>query len=229
MVKIRILGISATTIKGGNCDKLVQESLKAAQEVGGVDTQFINLADKEITTCHVCQYCVENRTNCKIKDYMYTMYDEIDQSDGIIVGVPVWVLNVSEPFANMISRFRYFTFFSDMMRNKVVGALSLSWWGVGNDHVIDAVERWATANNMIPVGGSGATTSAVVKGERADYLENGVYDDVRGVLMARNIGMRVAEVARMVKYATAAGETLPRELHRSAWGGKIIADKWPTK
>jgi multimeric flavodoxin WrbA len=225
MTKIRILGISATPVVGGNCDKLLQEALKAAQEVGDVDTQFINLSDKKITTCQVCQYCVENKTNCKIKDYMYTMYEEIDQSDGIIVGVPVYVLNISVPFANMMSRFRYFTFFSNMMRNKVVGALSLSWWGVGNDHVIDSVMRWATANNMIPIGGSGATTSAVVKGERADYLEHGVYDDTRGVLMARNIGVRVAEVSRMVKYATTAGETLPRALRRSAWGTKTLFDK----
>ncbi len=55
MVKAKILGISGTPIKNGNCDKMVQESLKACTELGDVETEFITLADKEITMCKHCQ------------------------------------------------------------------------------------------------------------------------------------------------------------------------------
>jgi multimeric flavodoxin WrbA len=221
MGTIRLLGISGTTVKDGNCDKLVQEALKAGQEVGNVETQFITLANLDIKTCKICQYCIEHRSRCILEDDMHILYEAIDQADGIIAGSPTWVLNVSEPFLSMTSRFRYFTFFSNMMRNKVLGALTVSWWGEGMDHAISAIERWGTLNNMITIGGKGAFASTVVFGKRADYLENGVYDDTRGIMMARNIGIRVAEVAHMIKYATDAGVTIPAGLQRTAWGGRI--------
>ena len=59
-VEINILGISGTDIKDGNCDTLVKEALKGAEEigeeVGGVETEFVTLADKEIVRCKHCQW-----------------------------------------------------------------------------------------------------------------------------------------------------------------------------
>jgi multimeric flavodoxin WrbA len=48
-VDIRILGISGSPIEGGNCDVMVQEALKTAAEIPGVETEFITLANKQIT------------------------------------------------------------------------------------------------------------------------------------------------------------------------------------
>jgi multimeric flavodoxin WrbA len=64
----RILGLSATPIKGGSCDMLVQEALRAAEEIEGVKTEFITLAEKKIAACEHCQYCVNNQTYCRIQD-----------------------------------------------------------------------------------------------------------------------------------------------------------------
>jgi len=50
-VNIKVLGISGTPIKGGNCDTMVQEALKSAAQVPGVETEFITLADKQIAMC----------------------------------------------------------------------------------------------------------------------------------------------------------------------------------
>ena len=47
-VPIKIVGISATEIKGGNCDKTMEEALKTAQSFDHVETEFITLAEKEI-------------------------------------------------------------------------------------------------------------------------------------------------------------------------------------
>jgi multimeric flavodoxin WrbA len=67
-VDIRILGISGSPIEGGNCDVMVQEALKTAAEIPGVETEFITLANKQIALCRHCQWCIENRSPCKIQD-----------------------------------------------------------------------------------------------------------------------------------------------------------------
>ncbi len=80
-VDIKILGLSATPVKDGNCDTFVRESLKAAAEMSGglgkVETDFISLADKKIAMCVNCQWCIKNKKPCKVKDDSQEIYDRI--------------------------------------------------------------------------------------------------------------------------------------------------------
>jgi multimeric flavodoxin WrbA len=221
MVKVHILGISGTPIKDGNCDILVQEALKAAADLGDVETHFLTLADKKVEMCHHCQHCVKNKTKCILKDDLDLVFEEIVKADGLILGGPTWVFNLSPPLLNLFSRFRYYIFFTRKLRNKVVGGLTLGWFGEGMDHALSAIDRWALLASMLPVAGKSAYTSSIVFGKRAEYMEHGVRDDVRGIAMAKNVALRVVEVARMVKYATEAHITLPPELTRSSFGGRI--------
>ena len=46
-VNVKMLGISGTPIKGGNCDTMVQEALKSAAQVPGVEAEFLTLAATE--------------------------------------------------------------------------------------------------------------------------------------------------------------------------------------
>ena len=64
----KILGISGTPIKGGNCDKAVQAALESAATIEGIETEFITLADKKIASCIHCQYCIKNMVPCKFED-----------------------------------------------------------------------------------------------------------------------------------------------------------------
>jgi multimeric flavodoxin WrbA len=71
-VDIKILGLSATPVLNGNCDTFVKEALKAAEamssDLGKVEIEFVTLADKDITMCKNCQWCIQNKKPCKIKD-----------------------------------------------------------------------------------------------------------------------------------------------------------------
>ena len=65
-----------------------------------------------------------------------------------------------------------------------------------------------------------ASTAAF--GERPAYLENGVLDDVQGVRRVRLVGMKVAEVARMIRFAKDNGCVLPDEYRlRTRFGAKV--------
>ncbi|HEX77054.1 MAG TPA: flavodoxin family protein [Dehalococcoidia bacterium] len=231
MVAIKLLGISATPIKGGNCDALVQEALKTAQGLGDVDTEFVTLADKEVAMCRHCQWCIQNRAPCKIEDDYHSIVNQILGSDGLILGAPTWSMTLSPPLLNLWSRFRYFNFFTADLRNKVVGALTLGWFGFGMDKALDVIETLAGISMMLPVARAGAVVSTAAFGQRAAYMEHGVLDDTLGMARVRAVAERVVEVARMIKYAKEAGIMPPPDqlvtltgAHLKPAGKKVFID-----
>lgn len=214
-MKVRILGVSGAPIKDGNCDKLVQEALKAAAEAfEGVETEFITLADKKIAACVHCQWCIENRAPCKVKDDFQMVYEAMQRADGMILGGPTWDLTLSPHLLNLVSRTRESTFFHHRFRNLPAGALTLGWFGWGMEWAISVLYSLIQTLEMIPVAYSTAVVSTMAYGQRAAYMEHGVLDDLYGVLGARLVGRRVAELARMIKYAKEAGLEVPRRPER---------------
>ena len=226
MVDVHILGLSATVIKDGNCDIVVKEALKSAEELtspelGKVTTEFITLADKEIAMCEHCQWCIENRAPCKIKDDAQMIYERIAKCDGLILGTPVWLNTISPPFPILVSRARTMVFFTHNFRNKVVGLLTLGFLGWGFERCIDTLRNLMTPFHMIPVMEASVTASTVAFGQRAEYLEHGALDDSRGMMRTRMVGPRVVEIARMIKYATENGIVIPEEFKRTFSGGRL--------
>ena len=223
-VAVKILGISATPVKGGNCDILVKEALQAANEVGKVigdevQIEFVTLADKKITMCRHCQWCIEHRQPCKIKDDAIWIWEKVIESDGLILGAPTWSFNVCPLVTILASRMRYWGFFTRQLHNKVVGCITLGFFGWGLEQALDQMENM-TKPVMLPVARGWAITSTAAFGQRPEYLEHGVLDDKAGIHRARLVGIRVVEVARMIKYATTAGITLPNEYALTVTGGR---------
>jgi len=221
-VDIKILGLSATPVKGGNCDTLVQESLKAAREladeIGNVETEFVTLADKNIAMCTNCQWCMENRAPCKVKDDAHMVFDKVKESDGVIFGAPAWGLTLSPPLTILWSRVRYYAIFTRKLHNKVAGYLAVGFFGLGLDATLDAMTN-LTRMFMIPVARGWAGSSTAAYGERPRYLKEGVRGDKAGMVRTRNVGIRVVEVTRMVKYATEHGIVLPPKYQTTVFGG----------
>jgi len=121
----------------------------------------------------------------------------------------------------LLSRCRYQMFFGFDFRNKVAGALTVGWFGTGMDIATLEIMHVASRFMMIPVAEGMGISSAVAKGERASYMDHGVLDDNHGVVSARNVGYRVAEVAKMVKYATANGIGVAPEYQITTSGGTV--------
>ena len=221
MSKVHILGISGSPVLDGNCDKLVKVALKSAEEIEGVETEFITLADKEIAMCKHCQYCVNNKTSCKIQDDAQPIYERIKVCDGLIVGAPTWIRTVSPLILNLFSRTRNILFFTHEFRNKVAGAITVSWFGRGMDLAALEILLIESRFMMIPVIQGMATASTVALGQRAAYMEHGALDDKIGMISIRNVGYRVAEVAKMIKYATEAGAGVPPEYQVTTSGATL--------
>jgi multimeric flavodoxin WrbA len=204
-VKIRVLGVSGTPIKGGNCDTMVQEALKVAESLGDVETEFITMAGKKVAMCQHCQYCIKHRVPCKIKDDHAMIVKALRKADGWLLAGPTWGFNIAPPLLNLFSRFRYYTFFTDEFRNKVTAALTVGYFGAGMEHALDSIHRG------IVVAKAAAVASTAAFGERPAYLEHGVLDDKAGMRRVSLAAIRVVEVTRMIKFAQKAGVGLSEE------------------
>lgn len=208
-VPVKILGVSGSPIKDGNCDKLVQVSLEAAREINGVETEFITLAQKKIACCEHCQYCIKNRTSCQIKDDAQPILDMITAADGIIFGAPSWLRTLAPPLMNLMSRTRNIRFFTGEWRNKVTGSLVVGWFGTGTEKTLWTIDDIMRGAMMIPVAQGWAVASTAAFGQRADYMEHGVLDDKAGINRARQAGIRVVEVAKLIRHGLSSDLDLP--------------------
>ena len=205
-IEIKVLGLSVTVIKDGNCDTMVKRALETAKSLGGVQTEFIGLADKKVEMCRHCQYCIEHRCWCKMEDDANMILEAMGKADGIIFGAPTWNRNAIPLMGNLFSRARYMGFFDPLFfRNKVAGFCTVGFLGFGLENALHIMQEYTYGMGMIPAARAVASSSTVVMGERAAYLKNGVLDDEKGMHYVKILAHRVVELSKMVKYATMAG------------------------
>ena len=99
---MRVLGISGSPRRGGNTDLLLAEVMKGAASKGA-EVKTIILNDLEISPCQHCDACFE-AGECRIKDDMQMVYDELEKADRIVLASPVQFMGVSAQAKAMIDR-----------------------------------------------------------------------------------------------------------------------------
>ena len=63
-MKIKVLGVCGSPIYGGNVELLLRESMQAAQEIDGVETEILLLSQKNIKDCRHCNWCTNKQEEC---------------------------------------------------------------------------------------------------------------------------------------------------------------------
>ena len=90
---MKILGVEGSSRKNGNTEKLVKTILESASE-NGAQTIFYKLTEMNISLCLGCFNCRETGI-CVTDDAMQFLLEEIQVSDIIILGSPVYMWQVS--------------------------------------------------------------------------------------------------------------------------------------
>jgi multimeric flavodoxin WrbA len=81
--KMKVLGISGSPRKGSVTDQLVKEVLSGVE----CETEFINLAGKQIVPCVACLGCVKDNV-CILNDEMKSLRPKIAEADAYVIGAP---------------------------------------------------------------------------------------------------------------------------------------------
>ena len=99
---MKVLGIEGSPRKNGNTEKLVNAILEGAGQ-NGAGTRFYKLAEMNISPCDGCFDCREKGI-CGISDDMQRLYDEIQASDAVIIGSPVYMWQMSAQTKTFLDR-----------------------------------------------------------------------------------------------------------------------------
>jgi multimeric flavodoxin WrbA len=99
---MKILGIDGSPRKNGNTEKLVKTILQGA-EANGAETRHYKVARMNISPCLGCMDCRESGS-CIHEDDMTPLYDEIQSSDTMVIGSPVYMWQVTAQTKTFLDR-----------------------------------------------------------------------------------------------------------------------------
>jgi len=188
---VKIIGIVGSPRKGGNTENLVKNALIAAEKAGA-ETELISLAGAEIEPCIACDIC-KATGECAIYDDMSDILAKIVNSQGIIIGSPVYFGNVTAQLKMLMDRSRPLR--GDFkLKNKIGGAISVGGSrNGGQETTISAIHEFMLIHDVVIVG-DGAPL-AHYGGTGVGGAKNDAENDEIGLKTSQNLGRRVAELA----------------------------------
>ncbi|MEX2705900.1 MAG: flavodoxin family protein [Candidatus Freyrarchaeum guaymaensis] len=148
---MKVIGIVCSPRKGGNTEILVREALDRAKSLGAT-VELILTGDKVIEPCNGCDTCIRTEV-CKIDDDMQEIYRKLVNADGIILGTPVYWINVSAQAKLLIDRTYALLYTGQKLRNKVGGAI-VAVRRVGGGQVLGYLYMFFTIHGMLIAGGT---------------------------------------------------------------------------
>lgn len=212
-MEISLLGICGSPIKGGNTEVFLKEAVEAAEEMNGVRTEIITLAEKNIKDCRHCNFCMRKQEEgkfCSQQDDMQEIYPRLLKADAFLFASPVYVGRLSGYLATFIDRMRFFCpvvgkYYGGKLQDKIGGALVVSWFrNAGASTALLSIIQSFLFYGIIPVAPAAGIGAAGVSTEEGTGIfdpkdKHGVLKDTIGLLQARTLGQRVVEVSRMIK------------------------------
>jgi multimeric flavodoxin WrbA len=131
---MKVVGFVGSPRKKGNTTSIVNEVLRGASEAGA-ETKIFNLNELGIRGCQACYKCQTPEGKCVQKDGMTPLYDEIFSADAVVIGTPVFMLQVTGQTKIFIDRLFAMLYLKDgqpgAFRNKIRGKKAIAVYSQG--------------------------------------------------------------------------------------------------
>ena len=102
----KIIAVNAGPRKGWNTDTLIMEAAKGAESVGAEVQKFDLFRLEKYTGCISCFGCKreKNKSHCICRDGLTPVLDAIRESDGLIIGSPNYLSEMTASFRALYER-----------------------------------------------------------------------------------------------------------------------------
>ena len=102
----RIIVVNAGPRKGWNTDTLIKEAAKGAEDAGATIEYFDLFKLEKYSGCISCFGCKKekNKGHCICRDGLTAVLDAIRESDGLIIGSPNYLSNLTASFRALYER-----------------------------------------------------------------------------------------------------------------------------
>ncbi len=199
---LKILGICGSPRKKSTYTAM-EAALKAAEETGGVQTELVELRGKKINPCIHCNKCLkENSKYCTVfKDDMQDLYDKVYECDALLLGSPVYEMNITAQLIAFLNRFRPtwvmlkndpYIFTRKVGAGLVVGGTRNG----GQETAINGILGYYHTQGFTICNGTGAGYSGACLWSPGDGSTP--MDDEYGMETARGLGAKLAYTTKLM-------------------------------
>ncbi len=187
---MKVIGINGSARKNGNTSILIQTVFEELEKQD-IETELIQLFDKEIKSCNGCFACKENR-KCIIKnDAFNECFHKMIEADGIILGSPVYSADISSKMKAFIERSGVIIATNPELLKYKVGASVVAVRRGGGMTAVDTLNHFLLNKEVLLVG---STYWNMVYGkEIGDVLK-----DEEGMENMKNLGQNMAWLIKKI-------------------------------
>jgi multimeric flavodoxin WrbA len=190
MNMIKVLAINGSPRKDGNTSILIRYILKELENEG-IESETIQLGGKKIHGCTSCMKCFENRDRkCVIDDDLVnTCIEKMSNAEGILLGSPVYFLDVTSEMKALIDRVGFVSFANGLLFKNKVGNATVAVRRAGASRTADSMLHFFLANEMIVPG-----LPAIGIGRDIGDVKQ----DDEGIARAKNLGKTMAQLLNLL-------------------------------
>jgi multimeric flavodoxin WrbA len=152
---IKVVAFNGSARKGGNTAILLKHVLKELEDEG-IETELVEMAGTNIHGCLACRECSKRKDRrCGQKKDMGNAYiEKMERADGILLGSPTYVADISPEMKALIDRACLVSMSNGGMLRPKVGAAVVAVRRAGAIHAFDAMNHFFLISEMIVPGSS---------------------------------------------------------------------------
>jgi multimeric flavodoxin WrbA len=180
--KMKVIAFNGSPRKDGNTFILINHVFRELEKEE-FETELVQLSEKEIHGCIACYKCFENKDKrCAVKTDAANEYiEKIINADGIVLGSPVYFMDVTPEMKALIDRAGFVSLANGRMYTNKVGATVAAFRRTGAMHAVDSMNHFFLSQQIFIVG------RAVGVGREKGEAEK----DEEGVQLAKSLGHRM--------------------------------------
>lgn len=145
---MKVLLINGSPRANGNTSVALSEMEKVFDK-NGIETEIIQVGNKEIRGCISCGYCFKNG-KCTFDDIANELAVKFEECDGMVIGSPVYYASANSTLTALLDRLFYSSHFDKTMK---VGASVAVCRRGGASATFDQLNKYFTISGM-PVASS---------------------------------------------------------------------------
>ncbi len=152
---MKVVAFNGSARKGGNTAILLNYVLGECEKEG-IETELVEMAGAKIHGCLACRECSKTKDRrCGQKSDMGNVYiEKMEQADGILLGSPTYVTDVSPEIKALIDRASLVSIYNGGMLRRKIGAAVVAVRRAGAIHAFDSLNHFFLINQMIVPGSS---------------------------------------------------------------------------
>jgi len=183
---MKVVAFNGSARKDGNTALLIKRVLQIL-ESEGFETEMIQLAGEQVRGCNACRICYTAKNKrCVIEEDNVNSYiQKMVDSDGIILGSPVYFSMMSPEMKALIDRAGYVARANSDIFKRKVGAAVVAVRRAGGIPTFEAINNFFLISQMIIPGSS--YWNLAVGLEPGDVLK-----DTEGMSTMRDLGQNMA-------------------------------------